>query len=136
MILGLDFSLVAIDTRTETDEGGVAYTAKHGLYVNKEHKKSILLSQYRYKGEPDFYKVEEVLSSIPGENYEALVKSITENPTPSAICISQVYGTTADYKVVYREYFEDINGVIHFFKGVKEDLKGTPGEYLKYLFTL
>lgn len=136
LIVGLLFDLVGVDTRKEIDENGEEYTAKHGLFVNKLRKKSILLSQYRYKGEPDYFKTEEVLLSIPGENYEALEDSIIKNPKPSAIYIFQLCGDTPNYRVVHGEYFEDINGCINFFKQVTEDLKGTPGEHLKYLFTL
>jgi uncharacterized protein involved in tellurium resistance len=134
MKLGIDFDLVAIDKRLETDEGGEEYTVKYGLYINKQRKKSILVSMYRYEGEPDFEKVEKVLSSIPADRYKELELSITKNPAASAIYISEVYGTTGDFKVIYDEYFEDINEAIVFLWEIKDSLKGNPVEYEKYLF--
>lgn len=76
---------------------------REAVYVNKEHKQSIIFHEYRYKGEEKLKDISTMPNYISESAYDYICKILnsTDNVT---VLWSQIYGTTSDYTIIYNNY--------------------------------
>lgn len=116
-----EFEKIAVYEITEASEydGEPPCNIRYELLVNKAYQQAILITQYRYEGEPGYYSAPEVVNTIVNREAFKMLTDALNTRQRTTVRITSVYGTTADYTIIKGIYSEDIEELATVLDKVK-----------------